>query len=237
MKMEFNALHSLFSSLIVLKKKYPMIGAHVKHLNDIKEDHVEIEKELKRCKMFLMANPNLGERQFSDSTYPGNKKGRSIHLETALGFANQELVDSFWDGLIELDRFVFPQGHPEPTIEEVNDENSPLALLESNPVLKDVLDQVRMSADSFGDTNDISTMMQSPAFNSIIFKLKSGLENGEFQLDDLIKSITSIISVVKKDLNPEMSEMIETLTSTMTNVQAGGAPDISGLTDMLSKLG
>lgn len=235
--MEFESILRLFDSIMAIKRKYPMIITYNKHLKKLTEDKQTQEVECFR--QFLIKNQALRQKVLDCPTYVGTKKVCPIYMQTVLDVGTPEVIDTFWSNLFMVDDLMFPDGKPEAPEEpeEGAAGGDPLlASLEANPVLADIMGQMRESAASINPGDDATSILQSPALGSMVNTIKSGLSNGKYKLADLTKLVTQVMTSMNHDLDADTMETLTEVTNTMGAVERGETPDLSKVMNMVGKL-
>lgn len=221
--MEFQALCELFDTVAPIRRKYPVIGAYVKHLKKIAVDHLEEKQqtELECMKRFLVQNPSLRDRMLDENTFvPG--KGTHICFENVFKIGSPELIEAFWLKLVQLEEIVFPDGKPEPPGGEgavggggggSSTSSDPMCILENNPVFKDVVDQVKSTAALMRPEDDIASFFQTPEFARIVKTIKGNLDKGKYNLHDITSTINDVLgSVTANDMDGSSKEAFESIS-------------------------
>lgn len=233
--MEFQSLRDLFDVIQPLRRKYPVLGSYIKYLNKLEN----IEKqtaEIDQVKTFLIQNPSIQDRMLNKDIFkPG--KGPAIYFENVFKLGNEEIVEHFWTKLIELEHIVFPNGKPElETLEgaaAMSDGRNPMDILEKNPVLKDVINQIKLTAATMGPNDDITNVFQSPEFFNVVKTLKENLLDGKYKLSDITNTINDVLgSINTGEMDDKTKSALDTISETISSVEQGNAPDISKLMNM-----
>ena len=160
-----------------------------------------------------------------------------IYFDTVLKLSTEEFLEDFWNKLIEIDSFFFPSGKDKIIMPiNENENNNPMSLFENNPLLKDIFSQIQNTASSMKPSDDLGTMFQNPAFESMVSKLRKGLDTGKYKLDDLTTTIGSIINLMKVDTDEETQSTLDVLLNTMNTIEKGDTPDMSKLMDIMNTL-
>lgn len=232
--MEFQALCELFNVTHPIRRKYPVIGSYIKHLGKIDSHPEKQTTELDRMKDFLIQNPSVRDRILEENTFiPG--KGTHICFENVFKLGSAELIEEFWTKLIQLEEVLFPDGKPEPLEEGAI--GGPMNILENNPVFKDVIDQVKLTAAMMGPDDDITNIFQSPEFSKIVKTIKGNLDNGKYKLSDITGTITEVLgSINTGEMDDTSKEALSTISGAMASAERGQAPDMTGIMNMVSNL-
>jgi hypothetical protein len=241
--MEFEYIVDFFSSLNYVKRKYPMIVTYVnKYLNTLEDENAKF-KEINHLRRFLIINPEIKNKIFTNSDFKTGKQSLTLVMDNFL-IGTQEQIDQFWDKLIQLENILFPDGKPEPfSSEKKSSETSTfsgisgaMALLESSPVFSDVIDQVKASVANMGDNTDINAIMEMPDFKQMVESIKSGLTSGKYKLKDLTTTVGTIIDSVQDDLDDDTRETLKAVTDTMNAVERGETPNIARMLNAVTNL-
>lgn len=242
--MEFNYIVDFFSSLNYIKRKYPMIVTYVsKHLKTLDDENDQL-KEVENVRRFLILNPEIKDRKFSNPDFKTGKQSLTLAMDNFLfGSENQkEQINSFWEKLIDLENILFPNGKPNTIDTPKSSEQSPtgiegaMALLETSPVFSDVIEQVKASVANMGDSVDVNSIMEMPDFKRMVESIKSGLTSGKYKLKDLTSTVGNIIDSVQDSLDEETRNTLKTVTDTMHAVERGEQPDVAQLVKVVSNL-
>lgn len=236
--MEYEKILEFFNFVALsFKKKYPAISIYCKYLKNLKETDKEINKEIDIFKTFLLKNKNIHTKILDRTLYKGSKKNSMIYFDTVLKLSTEEFLEDFWNKLIEIDSFFFPSGKDKIIMPiNENENNNPMSLFENNPLLKDIFSQIQNTASSMKPSDDLGTMFQNPAFESMVSKLRKGLDTGKYKLDDLTTTIGSIINLMKVDTDEETQSTLDVLLNTMNTIEKGDTPDMSKLMDIMNTL-
>jgi hypothetical protein len=232
--MEFEHILAFFNGMSPLKHKYRILGSYIKHVKSIKTEEKQ-KKEVECMKKFLLANPNLKDRKLDNDLYPTSKGSVYLYLNSALDFASEEITETFWHNLIDLDAIIFPNGRPETlstTASNVLGSDAAATVIANNPILGDVIDQIKGSAMELGPDADITTIMGNPAFGSMVKKIRNGLKNGKYKISDLTRTITDVAGTLDDNIDPETKEMFDTISDAMKATEKGETPDMKKLMSM-----
>ncbi len=239
--MEFEYIVDFFSSLNYVKRKYPMIVTYVKYLNTLEDENAKF-KEINNLRRFLILNPEIKNKIFTQSDFKTGKQSLTLVMDNFL-IGTEDQINSFWDKLIQLEKICFPDGKPNPSNplsdkqpEGVSGISGAMALLESSPVFSDVIEQVKASVANMGDNTDISAIMEMPDFQQMVESIKSGLTSGKYKLKDLTTTVGTIINSVQDDLDDETRETLKAVTDTMTAVERGETPNIAKMLNAVTNL-
>jgi hypothetical protein len=110
-----------------------------------------------------------------------------------------------------------------------------MAVLESNPIFSDVIDQVKSTVSSM-DISDIGSLMESKDFNKLVKNIKSGLNSGKYKMSDLTGTINAVIGSVQNELDPETRNTLSTAASMVSAAERGEQPDVTKLLGMIQNL-
>jgi len=231
--MEFEALVEFFSSLKYAKRKYPMIITYSKHITKISDDDAKI-KEVEHFKRFLISNQTLNEKKFDNPDFKTGKQSLTLAMNN---FIIGSEADSFWENIEKVEKIFFPNGKP--TVLEaprgVGGITGAMAAFEGNPIMTDVIEQVKGMGD-LNDISDVSTLMNSPKFQEMVNNIKKNLQTGKYSLKDLTKTVSSVIGSVQDDLDDETKNTLKVVTDTMGAVERNEPVDINNLMNMVSGL-
>lgn len=246
--MEFTALVELFDTLSPLKLKYRILGRYIKSLKS-KTGEVEQNKEVESFRQFLLANPNISEKKFSD---PKFKSKDNIYMDCFSQLLSGDELDRFWSKMIETEQIFFPSGRPEiKTIGEGMTLNEAVAsantLMESDeaqklvgddPLLAEVMKQVVSSgalSNGGGDGPvDVAAIMQNPKFMELASNITGSLTSGKYTKDSLEKTVDTLTGLVGDDVDPELKKMMTFLKKSVKDIKAGRPADLSTLVEMIS---
>jgi hypothetical protein len=240
--MEFQALCDLFKTINPIKRKYPAVGYYYKHLQKIESSPDKEAVEVECAKHFLIQNPSLRDRVLDENTMNTGKSSLvcGICFENVFTLGSEEMIEAFWSSLFTLEDILFPDGKPEPPLDgspEGAEGGGPMSVLENNPVLKDVIDQVKTTAACMGPDDDITTIFQSPSFSKIVKTIKGNLEKGKYKLSDITGTITNVLgSINTGEMDETSKNALNTISGAMAMAEQGQAPDMTGLMDMVSNL-
>jgi hypothetical protein len=221
-----------------------MIATYLKHLQKLNDS--EQESEVGCFRKFILKNPNICDRQLTDTYYYGTKPASPIFFGNLFALGSTELVDEFWTKITGIERSLFVNGRPEPEpVSESTDGSgaiggsstaaSVMAVLESNPIFSDVIDQVKSTVSSM-DVNDIGSLLESKDFNKLVKNIKSGLTSGKYKMSDLTGTINAVIGSVQNELDPETRNTLSTAASMVSAAERGEQPDVQKLMGMIQTL-
>ena len=113
----------LFEAIQPIKRKYPMVFSYLKHLqkqletgadDDDVNHHHRIDQqmiEVEKFKLFLLKNKDVVEkRTLSDWYYDGTMKTSQICFENVLIIGHPQLIETFWNKIIDIAITLFPNG-------------------------------------------------------------------------------------------------------------------------------
>jgi len=240
-KMEFEGLKQFFVSQLYMKKKYPAISSYNKYLTTLTTEESQF-KEVDCFKRFLVQNQRLHENTFDFPEFKTGKKHIIINMLNFLDHKTQVPVsETFWKELSDLEIIMFPKGKTTDNSHDIAESSGQssglqiaLSSLESNPLFKGVIDQIKSSVINMEDVT-LETIMSSPDFIKTVNNLKMGVINGTYKLKDLTKVVDDIATVIHDETDPENREILQTLTSSIRAVERGETPDMSKIMGIVSK--
>jgi len=241
--MEFECIVDLFEALKPLKRKYPMIVAYHKFLQKIGDDVDQQRREISAFAKYLLKNNKINERVLDDEYYYGTKAGSPIFFGNVFASASTELIEEFWTKLIAIEKSIFPAGRPAPSDSATgtdgaaagSNEAAVMAIVESNPVLSELVDQFK-SIRSSVDVNDFGSILASQDFNRLAQTVGSGIHSGKYKMSDLTGTINAVIECVQNDLDPEARSTVNSAVSIMHAAERGEQPDLSKLMGIIQSL-
>jgi hypothetical protein len=231
--MEFDTLVDFFASLMEFRRKYPMILTYRNYLKTIKD--VEQSNEVELFKNFLVDNQSLSDKTLDMYDFKTGKKCVTINMRN---FITGKEDDPFWDKILNVERILFPDGKPtkknNPT-QDVSGLTGAMAEFESNPIMGEVIKQVR-NMGNMDDISDINSLMAKPEFKNMVNNIKKNLQTGKYNLKDLTGTVTKVIKSVQHDLDDETKNTLKVVTDTMEAVERDEPVDISNLMSMVNEL-
>ncbi len=232
--MEFACIVKLFESIQGVKRKYPILGTYLKHLNKL--DKPEQEREVKMFRAYLLENPKVRERVLTVPTYIGTKKVCPIFFTSVLESNKPEVIENFWTNILSLEDIIFPAGRPDVEATTVDEPGIHPELL-SNPILADILELARgttILTDAQGMS--ISELTEKPDFAAIVSKVKTGLSSGKYKISDMSQMVNQVVSTMGGEMPDDAKETLKEVTSLIGEVERGGAPDLSGIMKKVGNL-
>lgn len=230
-KMEFDALVEFFSSLKYAKRIYPMIITYTsRHLNKLSSDD-DKAKEVDHFKRFLVANQSISEKILDETNFKTGKLSCTLAMDN---FISGHDDATFWDNIQKVEQIIFPDGKPG-EIAPARGATGLMAAFEGNPIMTDVIEQVKTMGD-LDDISDVSTLMASPGFQQMVNNIKKNLQTGKYSLKDLTGTVTSVIGSVQDDLDDDTKSTLKVVTDTMDAVERDEQVDMSKLMNLVSNL-
>lgn len=233
----------LFDTLSPIKHKYRIMGRYVKTLKS-KTGEAEQEKEVERFRQFLLANPNISERQISDPKF----KTKDIVYMDCVNLLSEAELDRFWSKMVETERIFFPNGRPERaegggglTMASANalmESDEAKKLIGDDPLLSEVMKQVAgsgaLSITGSDEPVDMTTLVQNPKFMELASNITGSLTSGKYTKDNLEKTVETLTGLVGDDVDPELKKMMTFLKKSVKDIKAGRPADLSTLVEMIS---
>ena len=219
-----------FSSLKYAKRRYPMIVTYTsRHLAKLSDD--EKVKEVDQFKRFLVSNQSISNKEFDNHDFKTGKPSLTLSMNN---FINGVESETFWENINKVEKLLFPNGKPIEMAPSTN-ENNIASAFGNNPVLMDVIDQMKEMGD-LSDISDVSTLMAKPGFQQMVNNIKKKLQTGKYNLKDIISTVTTVINNVDDSLDDETRETLKVVTDTMGAVERNEQVDINNLMNVVSKL-
>lgn len=236
--MEFVALVEFFASLKYAKRRYPMIITYnTKHLNKISSDD-DKAKEVENFKNFLVANQFLSDKKFTSSEFKTGKTSIILAMDKFSNFPGPE-AEAFWENILKVERVMFPEGKPThieaAPVNGVAGLTGAMAAFQNNPIMCDVLEQVKNMGD-LDDINDVKAMMDKPGFQKMVSNIKNNLHTGKYDIKDLTRTVADVIKSVNPELDDETKNTLKVVTDTMEAVERNEPVDMSNIINMVSGL-
>lgn len=248
--MEFVTLVELFELLSPIKHKYRIVGKYIKYLKSIATE-LNREMEVEGFKKFLLSNPNLHERKFTNSVLKVNRE--CIYLDNALSLLDENQRNIFWEGLLQTDRIMFPNGRPADDMREeepmatdwrsfsVSENHELLRRLHADPLLSDVMNKVMeseaLASVSASDTPaDVSAIMSDPKIMELAQTITSSLTSGNYNEDSFARTLDTITTLVGDDADPKISTIITFLKKALRDLKAKRPVDVGGLMNLVSSM-
>lgn len=243
----FKILLDLFAGIQPIKRKYPMVVAHYKHLQKISNNEHAQNVEIAKFKDWLEKNPNISERQLSDPFYHGSNQANVIYFLNVIIMATPETVDWFWKRLEMLESLLFPNGRIQKENEICSSSNcgdeepisagaaAAMSVLEANPIFSDMIDNVKSTVSDL-NPNDLGSIIESKEFNKLVKNIQTGLKTGKYKMSDLTGTINAVIGSVQNELDPEMKTVVNSAASMMAAAERGEQPDVGKLLNMMKQV-
>lgn len=234
--MEFEALTEFFSSLKYARRRYPMIVTYIsKHLSKISSD-ADKTKEVDYFKRFLVANPALSDKKLDTPDFKTGKTSLTLAMDNFVNMSCPE-ADTFWENILKLERVLFPDGKPAQMAPArgATGLTGAMAAFEGNPIMSDVIEQVRTMGD-LDDISDVSSLMAKPGFQTMVNNIKKNLQTGKYSIKDLTGTVASVIGSVQHELDDDTKSTLKVVTDTMGAVERNEPVDINNLMNMVSGL-
>lgn len=228
MEFEFDTLVEFFSSLAYAKSSYPTSATYIKHL---KKTSIDKAKEVEQFKRFLVDNQAIAEKKL---TSPYFKTGKASVTLAMNEFIIPGHVDTFWDNIVKVERTLFPDGKPA-KMEVAAGITGAMAAFQDNPIMADVIEQVKTMGD-FDDITDVNALMAKPAFKKMVNNIKTNLLTGKYSIKDLTGTVASVIGSVQHELDDETKNTLKVVTDTMGAVERNEPVDINNLMSMVNDL-
>lgn len=258
MSLKFSSLCDLMVIVSPLKRKYPMINTYHRYLDKLKKGGQEdaMNKECLHVERFIRINKSSFSpdaptpRTFQHAMMETNKPAIQLFWENVLSMGGADVVEKFWRQWDVIVGLFFPEGIPEKEdlLEEAGpDEETGAAaassqldlLMSRNPMLRDMYEQVKESASelSSGDCPDLVDMIQTPAFNNIVDKVKSQLDQKKYKMNDITRTISDIMGTLDvQKLDDSSRETMSAITNTMSSMEKGQMPDMTQLSRIWEKV-
>jgi len=235
--MAFTLIVDLFAGIQPIKRKYPMVVAHYKHLQKITGDEEAENRETVCFRNWLLKNPKIADHHMDDHFYHGSKASNVICFTNVLLMGTPETIDWFWKRLEALDTIFFPNGHIDttPNGEMSAGAAAAMAVLEANPMFSDMIDNVKSTVADL-DPNDMSSIVESQEFNKLAKNIQMGLKSGKYKMSDLTGTINAVIGSVQNDLDPEMKTVVNSAAAMMAAAERGEKPDVGKLINMIKNV-
>lgn len=242
--MAFTIIVDLFAGIQPIKRKYPMVVAHYKHLQKVTGDEEAENKEVACFRNWLLKNPKVTEQVMSEHFYHGSKTSNVICFTNVLLMGTPEMIDWFWKRLETLESLFFPDGRPAaieaPAQAEAGEQMSAgaaaaMAVLEANPMFSDMIDNVKSTVADL-DPNDMSSIVESKEFNKLAKNIQMGLKSGKYKMSDLTGTINAVIGSVQNELDPEMKTVVNSAAAMMAAAERGEKPDVGKLLSMMKNV-
>lgn len=233
--LDFETMENFFTDLMTnYKKKYPMIITYVKkHLNCLDDEKKDYEVSI--FKKFLIQNQSLSDHKFDNFFFKTGKRSLTLNMEN---FIPQSSETDFWNKIIKLEKFLFPNGKPGIT---ETDEN--IDWLENDSIMGDIYREINNSMDleslSQQENFSPSTLFNKPEVQRLAKNIQGKLENGQYSVSNLIETITKIIDskTIQKDASEETKSSLTEITGAMKDIQGGNSnPNISKLLDLITNI-
>ena len=234
--MEYQYLVEMFETLSFLKHKYPVLGNYLKYLTKIKDDKDKQDTEVTCFKTFLKQNPSIADKVLQRPVFITGKLSLDIGFDDIFTLGSPNSNDELWAKLNQMDIICFPDGKP--TLKTVQfAPEGPLEMLESIPILKDVMDQVMLTASSIKPGENIATVLESPVFLNIVKTMKGNIDSGRYKLSDLTKMLTDVMgSISTADMDTESKEALNTLVSSMDEQSSVNPPPMDKLLNVIKNM-
>lgn len=215
--MEFEMCVDFFNTLVVVKKKYPLIVSYIKYLTKLKKDQQQNEIDL--FKHFMIENQK--EAEFDHAEFITGKSSLSLNMNMFVD------VPDFWTKYAELERIFFPQGKPtkEETKSVETASNAALKMLETNPMFKDIVCQIRSQSEDLTNFSNFGDIINNPEIKNIIEKLKFSISSGQYKIQDLTSTLGTIVESVKGELDEDTCSTLNTVMETVATVERGETID------------
>jgi hypothetical protein len=233
--MEFDTLSEFVMSLKYAKRRYPMIVTYIKHLKKISSDD-DKTKEVEHFKRFLIANQSISEKKLDQHDFKTGKMSLTLAMDNFISVPGVE-VDMFWENILKLEKTLFPEGKPTemPHHDGAQGLTGALASFENNPIMLDVIEQVK-TMDDLNDISDISALMAKPGFKQMVNNIKNNLQEGKYNINDLTGTVASVINSIKDELDDDTKKTLKVVTDTMGAVERNEPVDINNLMNAVSGL-
>lgn len=238
--MEFQSVLEFFVLLNPIRHKYRILGRHIKKVSDMTSDDQK-KSEVESMKSFILANPNLKDRKLDNDLYPS--KQNELYMKNIFTHVSPRLADETWKALLNLEIILFPDGRPEQTqavaATGIIDDKA-AEIIANNPIISDVIDQLKSTNASLGPNPSMADVMQQPDFHVIIKKILGGMTSGKYKMSDVTKSLADVTKSLETTDLPNQDvfnkESLGTLLGIMKKLENGEAPDMSKMMDIVGKL-
>lgn len=233
--MEFDALVEFVASLMYAKRRYPMIITYSKYLKNISSDTDKTE-EVERFKRFLVANQFLVDKKLTSPDFKTGKKSLTLAMDNFSNFPGPE-ADSFWESILKVEQVLFSDGKPAQIAAPVSAAGltGAMAAFENNPIMSDVIEQVRTMGD-LDDISDVNALMAKPGFQQMVNNIKKNLQTGKYSIKDLTGTVADVIKGVQHELDDDTKNTLQVVTDTMGAVERNEPVDMNNLMNMVSGL-
>ena len=232
--MEFLSLKELFDTLASIKHKYRIVGKYIKTLQG-KTDEKEQQEEVDRFTKFLLTNPDIGEKRF---TNPELKDKDTIYMNCAVKHLSPAETAIFWSKLRETEQIFFPNGRP--TVTAAKQEQASFLeseeaqrLVNNDPLLSEVMRQV-VNSGAINGGMDVGSIMQDPKFTQLAESITKNLTTGKYTKDHLEQTVNTLTGLVGDDVDPELKKMMTFLQKSVKDIKAGRPADLSVLSELVS---
>ena len=235
-KIEFDALAKFFADFKYAKRRYPMIITYNKHLEKISSD-ADKDKEVDNFKRFLVANQSLAEKKLTSPDFKTGKPTLTLAMDNFSNFSGPDSpeAESFWKNILKIEKVMFPEGKPAQMETASGRFPSAMAAFEHNPIMTDVIAQVK-NMGNLDDITDVSSFMSKPEFQQMVNNLKMNIQTGKYSIKDLTGTVTDVIKGVQNDLDEETKNTLKAVTDTMGAVERNEQVDMNNLMNMVSDL-
>jgi hypothetical protein len=237
-KIEFDALAKFFADLKYAKRRYPMIVTYNKHLEKISADKdKEVkDKEVENFKRFLVANQSLAEKKLTSPDFKTGKPTLTLAMDNFFsGGPDSPEAESFWKNILKIEKVMFPEGKPAQMETPAGRFPGAMAAFENNPIMTDVIAQVK-NMGNLDDITDVSSFMSKPEFQQMVNNLKMNIQTGKYSIKDLTGTVTDVIKGVQNELDEETKNTLKAVTDTMGAVERNEQVDMNNLMNMVSDL-
>ena len=232
------------------------MGRYVKNLKSMgavgETLTTEQVKEVDRFRKFLLANPSILDRKFSN---PQLKAKDIIYMDCVEQFLSGDDLEKFWAKMGDVERIFFPDGRPvvaqggaDGGLSMNEAMANATALIESDeakklvgddPLLAEVMKQVVSSGalTSGGEgPADISAIMQNPRFMELAANITGSLTSGKYTKDSLEKTVDTLTGLVGDDIDPELKKMMSFLKKAVKDIKAGRPADLGTLFELVGSI-
>lgn len=220
--MKFTNLVELFSHLLLLKKKYPIVMAYHKYLMSL--DKEQQKTEVNTFIIWVGTNPQLKNKTISNPKFTGTGKGKTIFFDVVLKLGDDAFKTKFW---ALINKFHIPES-------DQSSINTVFNKIQNDDLVRELLsdlnleDAVKSLDVGNFQVEDIDDILFSPKFIPTLSKLKCNISEGKYNYSTFMPLIKSTISDLKNadDVEEGSKNTLSVLDRELGNFSKGKKPDL-----------
>jgi hypothetical protein len=157
-------------------------------------------------------------------------------INTIFGFADDETKNIIWRHLLTISAIVDPAGKAKEMLKKIQEENKDQT--DETDFLSDIISKVEKNVrpDTENPLEAVTSIMQSGVFTDLLSGMQNGLSSGKLDMSKLLGTVQKMVTKLSNEAggDPQTTNMINSMSGMLGNIQNGTPPDLSGMMSMMS---